>query len=198
MDAAVLRAMAKWPDVPAVFGWLSLDARGQWRIHDERIGNRLLIEFIGRNYGCDEHGRWFFQNGPQRVFVALALTPWVLRLDAAGALATHTGKAIREVHSGWIDHDGIVVLGTDLGAAVIDDRDMDAFSGQFSDAAGSLLTEDAMLESLERTQEGKDTGLSVRCLGGTIALRPIRSEDIPQRLNFVRHPALLPGERAGC
>ena len=27
MDDAVLRSMAKWPNVPDVYGWLSLDRR---------------------------------------------------------------------------------------------------------------------------------------------------------------------------
>jgi hypothetical protein len=198
MDETVRRAMAKWPDVPAVFGWLSLDARGQWRIRDERIGNRLLNEFIGRNYDADPHGRWFFQNGPQRVFVALALTPWVLRLDMASRLVTHTGKAIREVRNGWIDPEGVVVLDTDLGAAVVDDRDMDAFSAQFSDPDGSPLTEDALIARLERMQDAMEAGLSLRCLGRTIALHPIRTEDIARQLHFVRNPVPMPGELAGC
>ncbi|MGB3277244.1 MAG: DUF2946 family protein, partial [Castellaniella sp.] len=30
MDDQVLAAMARWPNVPAVHGWLSLTARGQW------------------------------------------------------------------------------------------------------------------------------------------------------------------------
>ena len=32
MDETVIRAMAKWPDVPAVWGWLSLDRRGVWKL----------------------------------------------------------------------------------------------------------------------------------------------------------------------
>jgi len=33
MDSDVLAAMARWPDVPDAYGWLSLDARGRWRLH---------------------------------------------------------------------------------------------------------------------------------------------------------------------
>ncbi|HET8728586.1 MAG TPA: DUF2946 family protein, partial [Alphaproteobacteria bacterium] len=32
MDESVLRAMTKWPNVPAVYGWLQLDQRGNWLI----------------------------------------------------------------------------------------------------------------------------------------------------------------------
>ena len=49
MDALVARSMAKWPNVPAVYGWLELDRRGSWRIKGERIGHRGLCDFIARN-----------------------------------------------------------------------------------------------------------------------------------------------------
>jgi len=87
MDEIVARAIAKWPNVPAVYGWLSLDRRGNWAIKGERIRNRLVAEFIARNYGHDAQGRWFFQNGPQRVFVQLAYTPLVYRTRPGDALA---------------------------------------------------------------------------------------------------------------
>src|SRR5437762_13798517 len=79
MDEIVLRSMLKWPDVPAVYGWLSLDRRGNWMIKTvagrfERIAHAAVREFIGRNYASDPEGRWYFQNGPQRVFVALDYT----------------------------------------------------------------------------------------------------------------------------
>ena len=70
MDDRVIRSMARWPDVPDVFGWLALDARGHWLLKGETIANRAAVAFIARNYAHDEFGRWFFQNGPQRVFVA--------------------------------------------------------------------------------------------------------------------------------
>src|SRR2546422_6290676 len=66
MDELVARSLAKWPNVPAVYGWLALDRRGNWRIKGQRISNVALREFIARNYECDSQGRWFFQNGPQR------------------------------------------------------------------------------------------------------------------------------------
>ncbi len=97
MDEIVSRSMLKWPDVPAVYGWLSLDRRGNWAIKTaggrfERIANAAVREFIGRNYAADAGGRWYFQNGPQRVFVALDYTPWVYRLaDAGEGILAHTG-----------------------------------------------------------------------------------------------------------
>ena len=95
MDEQVLRSLIKWPNVPHCFGWLALDRRGQWRMRDEFIqanglpGNviqhKALNEFIARNYACDTKGRYFFQNGPQRVFITLDATPWIIRIIPTGA-----------------------------------------------------------------------------------------------------------------
>src|SRR5919199_5142149 len=93
MDPPVARAMAKWPNVPAVYGWLALDRRGNWLIKGERIANAALRDFIGRNYAADSNGRWYFQNGPQRVFVSLAYTPWVVHYEG-DALIDHCGGVL--------------------------------------------------------------------------------------------------------
>ncbi len=135
MDDSVQAAMQRWPDVPAVFGWLSLTARGLWQIHPdggaaqgapgEAITNTQLIAFINRNYLADDSGRWFFQNGPQRVFVDLALAPHILRLDDAGqGLMSHTGQPVGHVHHWWLDTDGVLLASTDLGAGAVLDRDL--------------------------------------------------------------------------
>ena len=97
MDDIVKAALKKWPQVPHCYGWLALDARGDWYMRDDRIqaagpfpqvkGSRIehekLREFIQRNYACDEQGAWFFQNGPQRVYVEPEAAPWVWRVQPA-------------------------------------------------------------------------------------------------------------------
>ena len=37
MDDIVKAALKKWPNVPHCYGWLALDARGDWYMRDERI-----------------------------------------------------------------------------------------------------------------------------------------------------------------
>ena len=197
MDEAVRRAMAKWPDVPAAFDWLALDARGRWLLRGERVANPLLIDFIGRNYAADPHGRWYFQNGPQRVFVALAYTPWVLRLNADGRLDTHTGKRVTELRKGRIDRAGNVILDTEHGAGLVDDRDLDALSSRIVDAAGAAMDADLLIESLDRVQDGHDAGIRLSCADQSVALHPIRADQVPGELGFVPAPRPMPGERAG-
>ena len=137
MDDIVKQALAKWPNVPDCYGWLGLDARGRWYMRDDRVqaagmfpearGSLLqhekLIDFIHRNYEADEAGQWFFQNGPQRVYVELERTPWVWRLAADGGVASHTGRATT-VDACLLDAEGRVYLATPLGLGLVHTLDV--------------------------------------------------------------------------
>lgn len=138
MDDIVKAALRKWPNVPACRGWLALDARGNWFLRDEqaqaagafphskgsRIEHDKLREFIARNYAHDGEGAWYFQNGPQRVYVELEAAPFVWRIAAHDfALTSHTGLAAA-LHGAWLDDDGRVFLDTDLGFGLVHTQDM--------------------------------------------------------------------------
>lgn len=143
MDDIVKAAMAKWPNVPDCYGWLGLDARGRWWMRDDRAqaagpfagegatpvsrGTELrhdkLMAFIGRNYGVDGQGQWFFQNGPQRVYVELELTPWVWRLTPDGGVFSHTGVPV-QVGEAWLDEAGRLYLAGAMGLGVVHTQDM--------------------------------------------------------------------------
>ncbi len=137
MDPIVEAALKKWPNVPHCYGWLALDARGDWYMRDERIqqagpfprvkGSRIehdkLLAFIGRNYAADARGAWFFQNGPQRVYVELECTPWIWRLQPDGRVLTHTGLQAN-VASACLDEAGHLYLLTDLGPGLVHTQDM--------------------------------------------------------------------------
>jgi len=137
MDEIVKQALAKWPNVPHCHGWLGLDARGNWYMRDDRTqadgpfpaakGSLLrhdkLIDFIQRNYEHDEAGQWFFQNGPQRVYVELEAAPWVWRVDENFAVQTHTGIPT-ERGTCLIDEAGKLYLATPLGLGLVHTLDM--------------------------------------------------------------------------
>lgn len=144
MDAIVEAALRKWPQVPHCHGWLALDARGNWYMRDERIqaagpfpqvkGSRIehpkLLAFIERNYDHDAAGAWYFQNGPQRVYVELEAAPWVWRVDAADAggapawpVHSHTGRPAT-VQGSWLDEQGRLFLATELGLGIVHTLDM--------------------------------------------------------------------------
>ncbi len=141
MDDIVRQAMAKWPTVPHCYGWLALDARGNWYLRDAQVqalgpfagsapaGKGSLVEhskliaFIGRNYSCDDAGQWYFQNGPQRVFVELEITPWIWRVADDFLVSAHTGVLAR-VQRSVVDEIGRVYLETDIGFGLVHSLDM--------------------------------------------------------------------------
>lgn len=187
MDDIVKAALAKWPNVPHCTGWLLLDRRGQWRMRDEGaqargelgtpIRHAALIGFIERNYACDDGGCWFFQNGPQRVYVELAYTPWVVRLALPSpdtpVLTDQTGGSF-EPATAFIDDEGGVLF-TDRSnpcrVAVLHDHDLDLFAQLATlDDAGTAGT----------LQWRPDTPLTIET---------IRRGDMPSRFGFVPSPA---------
>ena len=184
--------MAKWPGVPAAFGWLGLDRRGRWRLEGEIIGNDAANRFIDRNYARDEAGRWFFQNGPQRVFVTLEYAPFVYRLDDAGTLTAHTGRAARAATAAFLDEEQNLTVVTDLGPGLVDDRDLEALSERLGFPDGAPMDDDTRAARLAEAAAGRGgpTGLGlVREGGGVTPIGFLRAAELPARLGFVRAPA---------
>lgn len=146
MDKLVIAAIAKWPNVPHCFGWLGLDARGQWHMRDDGAqaagpfalasgevgraskGSLLkhdkLIDFIHRNCASDKQGQWFFQNGPQRVYLELEATPHIWRLQPDGRVLAHSGQDAGAVQRSLLDEQGRLYLVTDLGVGLVHTADM--------------------------------------------------------------------------
>ena len=201
MDEIVLRGIAKWPNVPAVYGWLSLNRRGQWLIKGERISNPGVTAFIGRNYEHDERGRWFFQNGPQRVFVALDYTPFIYRavnLDRAPlALECHTGRQVATVSGSWLDEAGTLLIETEYGIGVVHDRDLGRLFPYLIDAKGTALDEDVLAEVMERLQQQRAAPLWLRFRQDNVKVEPILSGNVPKRFGFLSRP-VQPGGQEEC
>ena len=126
MDEQVLRSLIKWPSVPECKGWLALDRRGIWRMRNEYaqanhlagepIKHEGLISFIERNFATNEEGEWFFQNGPQRVYVDLDYTPFIARLypdNGTYALRTTSGIPFTPKQC-FMDENGQIIFIADL------------------------------------------------------------------------------------
>ena len=202
MDEQVLRSLIKWPNVPACFGWLALDRRGQWRMIDEfaqqnqlpgqAIQHTILNEFISRNYACDTLGRFFFQNGPQRVFISLAATPWVARIipseqgtqlitqcqteiKPSGALSDENGNIYivgRIKHAIYTDmHTQQFKIEEYSSVAILHDHDLDQFS-----------------ELAKLREEACSFGGSWNWHGNSLPLDPVHSEELSKQFGFVLKP----------
>lgn len=198
MDAQVLAAMARWPNVPDVYGWLSLSARGMWQLRPggrpdspvDPITNARTTDFIGRNYLADARGCWFFQNGPQRVFVQLEAAPWILHTDceATGAtyLKTHTQERYGPVTHWWLDEHGHLYAQAAQGAGLVEGRDLPQLLEQLHTPQGTAL------DALEGTLTTPDTQAApLRLALGTGPEAPLghaRSEQIARCLGFIRKP----------
>jgi hypothetical protein len=198
MDEIVTRGMAKWPDVPAVYGWLSLDRRGNWLIKGERITNPLVTAFIGRNYARDERGCWYFQNGPQRVFLNLDYAPLVYRIlsaqDAPLAIESHSGQPVATLTGAWLDENGTMLLETELGVGTVHDRDLDLLLPHLADGKGYPLPEDRLGELMERVQQGNEVPLWLKYRDSSPQIEAIASREVPLRFGFVAQPEPPAGE----
>ncbi|HYH41750.1 MAG TPA: DUF2946 family protein [Burkholderiales bacterium] len=200
MDEQVLKGMARWPNVPAVFGWLSLDRRGTWLLQGDPIENPVVTSYIGRNYEHDADGRWFFQNGPQRVYVALEYTPFVYRaLNASERpleLETHTGQRATALRGAWIDEHGGLLVETEHGTGAVHDRDLEAILPSMIDSGGTPLGEDALDDAMTRLAQGDSAQVWLKLDSSNVQVEPVRSADVPARFGFVAQPEAPPADIA--
>lgn len=194
MDDIVTRAMAKWPNVPHCYGWLMLDARGHWRMRNEaaqaqdlpgdRIAHAALLAFINRNYTHDDRGRWYFQNGPQRVYVNLEATPFIARTDGAGVLRLHTGDALDRIDAAWFTEQGQLIVQSGEQTAQLDDRDLGECLPMLRQD-GQPLDDAALLAWVDGTTDG---ALTLEANGQSVPVRRIAAAEVAQRFGFVQRP----------
>lgn len=204
MDQHVIDAQIRWPDVPAAYGWLSLDPRGHWRLHESgtsangepgaTITNQQITGFINRNYSHDDRGQWFFQNGPQRVFVRLDAAALILHYIASNtSFIAHTGKGSGSV-TGWLlDDQGRLFARTPLGPGMIVDRDLIAVLDAMTlhddgNADEASAPDEPLLERLSGLRAGEQVLIEHPGSDGPVALERVADDDVPAAMGFVRAP----------
>ncbi|NLO79725.1 MAG: DUF2946 family protein [Xanthomonadaceae bacterium] len=188
MDEDVIRAMLKWPNVPALYGWVRLDRRGNWYIQGERVTRAALVAFIGRNYDKDERGRWFFQNGPQRCYVELDYTPWVLQAQPEGGLRTHTGLPVERPYQAFLDEQGSLLIYFERGLGLLAETDLDWGMSRLQGSQGPL-DESRLASAIETLMAGEPADL-VLCVGGLrLPVQFMPSDQAPSRFGYDPKPA---------
>ena len=186
MDEIVKHALAKWPDVPHCTGWLLLDRRGTWRMRDAAaqaagipgtpIRHAALLGFINRNYEADERGRWFFQNGPQRVYVELEYTPWVVRLLWHGEALHLTDQA----GESFVPQE---CLADDAGGILFADENQPARLAALHDHDLDLFSQHARFSA-----DGQPEAFAWRP-HTTLPVRAVERAALPAQFGFVQSPA---------
>jgi hypothetical protein len=200
MDDIVKQAMAKWPNVPNCYGWLALDARGTWRMRDEtaqrakapgdKLTNGALVGFINRNYLVDERGCWYFQNGPQRVYVNLEATPFIARSDPAHGFVLHTGQPMAVPEQLFMLDSGGIVLRAGEQLAQLDDRDV-ALLLQSMELDGKPVGDEELMAWLNNGA-GR---LTLRWQGRVIDIERLKAEEAPQRFGYIQRPDRLADQK---
>jgi hypothetical protein len=140
------------------------------------IRHEALLGFINRNYESDADGQWFFQNGPQRVYVELAYTPWIVRLHAADGVLRLTDQAgaAFEPAQAYIDDEGGILFSDDASparVAAMHDHDLELFANHAS-------LDDAGKGGIFHWRDGVD-----------LPVQPIARADVATRFGFVASPA---------
>jgi len=193
MEDWARRGMERWPNVPALFGWLSLDRRGRWRVQGELISRPQIIDTLNRNYEADAQGRWYFQNGPQRGYVRLETAPLVLHPQGE-ALHTHNGLAVTQPGTAWIDEDGGLWLSTEHGPAALSDQESEWLLQHLRTADGAI-DETALTTALAMPADA-ETPLRLSLAGQALPLRRLSRLQAPTQLGFVADPQTQPGEKS--
>ena len=193
MDDIVKKAMAKWPNVPHCYGWLGLDARGNWRMRDERAqhlglaGDKVIQEallgFINRNYAADERGCWYFQNGPQRVFLNLEATPFIARTDPQRGLVLHTGEPVAQIERVFMTEAGEVIIDAGGKIAQVDDRDMGQVLA-LMEIDGAPASDEALMGWLE----SGSGAMSLRYRDQRVEVKRVQHDEVAGIFKFVRLP----------
>lgn len=186
MEDWVHRALKKWPNVPALYGWLKLDRRGRWLIKGEIISRPQIIDTINANYAADERGCWYFQNGPQRGYMALEHTPLILRTDAQDNLMTHTGLRIQHANAVFLDEQGALLLVTEHGPGVLDDAAL-PWALERLEQSDRAVEESQLAAALELAS-GTPTALSLRVQDVLLPVLRLNTDAAPACLGFVREP----------
>ncbi|MBU3540223.1 DUF2946 family protein [Polynucleobacter sp. UB-Tiil-W10] len=204
MDDQVLRSLMKWPNVPDCYGWLALDRRGYWRMRDEFtqlnnlpgqiIQHTALNEFIARNYACNELGKYFFQNGPQRVFITLDTTPWIVRMipDDNGPHLINQCHQIMEPTAALSDENGNIYIVGNVNQNICNSNDNGKNQLIKSNSQTIALLHDHDLDHFSELaklrEEACSFGGSWTWQGKQLFLDPIHSQELASRFNYIAKP----------
>jgi hypothetical protein len=160
------------------------------------IVHQALNEFIYRNYACDVEGRYFFQNGPQRVFITLDATPWIVRIipgDQQAELLTQCQSPI-EPSAALSDENGNIYIIGKISQVVYENLNQSTqttFNTQDIESVALLHDHDLEIFSELATlkEEACSFGGSWNWHGKQLPLDPIHSSELASRFHYIAKPS---------
>jgi hypothetical protein len=157
------------------------------------IEHVLLKDYISRNYACDSSGRYFFQNGPQRVFITLDATPWIVHISPSNTsmqLLTQCDTAI-EPYGALSDERGNIYIHGLIKQTINENTDNDRFIQKESLSIALLLDHDLGLftDLAKLHEEACSFRGSWNWNGQELAIEPIHSKDLSTRFRFIKNPS---------
>jgi hypothetical protein len=196
MDELVKQSLAKWPNVPHCYGWLALDARGAFRMRDEAaqaahqpgdiIRHESLLNFIYRNYDCDTRGAWYFQNGPQRVYVELEATPFIARTDPELGFVLHDRTPMHDIDQLFMTNSGQLIIQSHQKIAMLDPNDLAHCLAMLYVENHAIADEDLLKWLIAPNQS-----LQMKLGKQFINVEWVDSNQLQKRFGFIAHPSKL-------
>jgi hypothetical protein len=196
MDEIVKQSLTKWPNVPHCYGWLALDARGAFRMRDETaqatnhlgdiIRHESLLAFIYRNYDCDSRGAWYFQNGPQRVYVELESTPFIARTDPELGFVLHDRTPVHEIDQAFLTNTGQLIIQSHQKIAMVDLHDL-------AQCLAMLYVRDEAIadNDLLNWLSAPNQPLQIKLGKQLKNVEWVASNQLENRFSFIAHPSKL-------
>jgi hypothetical protein len=204
VDNSTLAAITKWPNVPNCYGWLSLDRRGNFRIRNEFAqANQLpgdVINHAGLNhsikthYCIDEKNQYFYQNGPQRVYINLSYCPFIVRFipsdNGAWILKNHLDQMIAPLRC-FLDEKGNILLESNVTITQVVDKPAVSFSTITHRTIALLHDHDLGIFSSLSNMDVANCGVIgvFHWNNKDVPIEPIMAKDIPREFNFIPQPS---------
>jgi len=149
---------------------------------------------INRNYAADEHGRWYFQNGPQRGYMQLESAPLILFVsDDSERLVTHTGLPITQLRAAYLDEEGSLVFTTEHGAGELRGTDLQWALDRLS-IDSNPVDDDSLAAALDLPSQSR-TDITLSVGASQLSLQRLDFAHAPSILGFERTPAPRDGEK---
>ena len=117
-----------------------------------------------------------------------------LQAGCRNHLETHTKRAVTEINGVWIDEAGVVLIESEHGIGLVDDRDLERLLAGFTDVNGNAQSEDSIAAAIEQLQSGIAANLAFSYRGNLETVSPMTAAEVPERFDFVQRPVQPAGQ----